>query len=94
MIDERFERRWGFTYAKLIQMYGDKCGICGEYETALSRWSNEVKRLQVDHDHNCCKRGCVKCLRGLLCLSCNKKLYAIEDRQWLQAALDYLEDAI
>ena len=62
------------------------------------------KRLSVDHDHNCCpnKRTCGKCLRGLLCFNCNKKLGMLEKflaqakivpkpGTWTEKALAYLK---
>lgn len=63
------------------------CCICG-----LMR-SND-RQLAVDHDHACCagKRSCGKCVRGLLCLSCNTTLgINNDDPARLRAAADYLE---
>lgn len=42
------------------------CKICGDKETSL----------HIDHDHACCKYGnsCGRCIRGLVCASCNSNL--------------------
>ena len=37
----------------------------------------------VDHDHACCPEGgrsCGKCIRGLLCMECNKYLGFYENK--------------
>ena len=49
------------------------------------------KPIFIDHDHACCpaeKSGCVQCVRGLLCLSCNTALGQIERK--LDLARTYL----
>lgn len=55
-------------YERMFEEQGGVCGICGKGPTK--------KRLAVDHDRRCCpdKRSCGKCVRGLLCGSCNPKL--------------------
>jgi hypothetical protein len=43
----------------------------------------------IDHDHACCsgeKTSCGKCVRGLLCLSCNTALGQIERKYDLARA--------
>ena len=50
-------------------------------------------RLSVDHDHSCCpgEGSCGKCVRGLLCSSCNMILGNAKDNvEILQAAIEYL----
>jgi hypothetical protein len=54
-------------YRALFKSFENKCGICGNPETAKG------KILSVDHDH---KTGRV---RGLLCGKCNKGLGFLHD---------------
>lgn len=77
------------------QMYEDmlveqnyKCAICGCDAKSLS------KRFQIDHDHSCCptRRACSKCVRGLLCSSCNLGIGNLKDDiSILEKATDYLK---
>jgi hypothetical protein len=49
--------------------------------------------VHIDHDHGCCpgKDSCGRCIRGLLCNSCNCGLgFLRDDVQRLQMAIDYL----
>jgi len=58
------------------------CLICGDR-----------KKLVIDHDHSCCpgKFTCGKCIRGLLCESCNKGIgFLKEDINILLSAISYL----
>lgn len=62
-----------------------RCAICAAPEPP-------DRRLAVDHDHACCphpKRSCGKCIRGLLCTSCNNRLGIVEDEPWMAAAQAY-----
>lgn len=75
-------------YRAMLAAQGGGCAICG------SRPSGRVKRLAVDHDHGCCpgELSCGKCVRGLLCNSCNRLLgMALDDPGRLRAAIAYLE---
>lgn len=71
-------RKFGITlerYEQLLADQGAGCAVCGKSEKANRR------RLAVDHDHSCCpgQVTCGRCLRGLLCSSCNLHLGAIGD---------------
>ena len=53
----------------------------------------EDQRICIDHDHACCppklpSRCCGKCVRGLLCLTCNVALGYIET--YFEMAMTYL----
>ena len=73
------------TYDWLFKLQGGRCAIC--------RTRPRTKRLAVDHDHKHCKKGCQKCVRGLLCGTCNHELLsaARESVLILQNAVRYLE---
>jgi|SRR5580704_3199358 hypothetical protein len=81
--------------AEQIKTYGELCRICQQPETAAHPTKKRAKRrLAVDHDHKCCpgKRSCGKCVRGLLCMACNKAIRQVEMISgWTEAALAYLK---
>src|ERR1700744_5420538 len=70
---------YGLTHAqfdRLLAAQQHACGMCHEpFE--------EGQLIHVDHDHACCQRknrSCGKCIRGLLCHTCNIALGHIEHR--------------
>jgi len=72
--EEEFNRR--------LEEQGHACGMCHEL-------FEEGQKICIDHDHACCeaeKRSCGKCIRGLLCLSCNTALGHIERKYALARA--------
>lgn len=70
-------------YRFLEKLGGGVCWACKAPET--SKYRGEVRALAVDHDH---KSGRV---RGLLCLSCNRALGAVDDSpERLRALYVYL----
>jgi hypothetical protein len=74
-------------YNDLLAKQGGGCAICGiDVEGE--------KKLSVDHDHDCCpgSKSCGKCIRGLLCGSCNRAVGLMEDNpDLLIAAAKYLK---
>ena len=80
--DNRDKVRWNTLWSKyrlrkddyeeLLARQGGKCGICQK------EFGQDQPR--VDHDHSCCdgRISCGKCVRGLLCDICNKRLGAYE----------------
>lgn len=79
--NNRLQYNYGITieqYDQMLQSQGGVCKICG---TATP---GGMGRFVVDHNH---KTGKV---RGLLCNRCNTKLGGVEDKEFLQRALEYL----
>ena len=75
----------------MLEAQGGGCAVCGRHPEEVP---GRIKRLVIDHDHQCCPAGgsCGKCVRGLLCNPCNHLLgIAADDPTWLIAAIRYLE---
>jgi hypothetical protein len=55
-------------YERMFNKQNRACAICQR--------KPGKKNLSVDHDHSCCpgRKSCGKCIRGLLCMSCNRRL--------------------
>lgn len=68
------------------------CAICGDEERPGR--DGVTPELSIDHDHSCCPesgRSCGRCIRGLLCRSCNQGIGFLRDSQTiLTAASEYL----
>ena len=76
-------------YSELLRKQGGRCPICGASEPGgKGTW-------HIDHDHGCCPqkgKSCGKCVRNLLCNSCNTGLGLFRDNLTvLLAAAKYLE---
>lgn len=68
------------------QNYG--CMICGGT-------NKSGRALAVDHKHSCCpgKTTCGKCMRGLLCSSCNRAIGLFkDDSELLRKAATYIDN--
>jgi hypothetical protein len=72
-------------YNKLLKNQGGKCAICESFPTK--------RRLAIDHDKSCCSfsKSCGKCIRGLLCMTCNTGIGKFKDSiDELKKAIEYL----
>lgn len=66
---------------------GGACAICGAVE------DQEDRLMAVDHDHACCpgSYSCGKCIRGMLCVRCNRGIGFFQDNlKFLESAIRYL----
>lgn len=70
--NQKSYKRHGITedqYNQLISLHNGMCHLC------LSR-----PATVIDHDHNCCNhRSCGKCVRGVLCTSCNTAIGMLKE---------------
>jgi hypothetical protein len=70
----------------LFNAFYERCAICGEPETAISR-TGRPQSIAVDHDHATMK------IRGVLCARHNRALGAFQDDpEMLRRAAKYLEN--
>lgn len=77
-------------YLDMYALQNGVCLICGDPP-------KPDKELHVDHDHRCCPgmKSCGKCVRGLLCNSCNLGLGKFKDNpEMLRVAASYIEGAL
>jgi hypothetical protein len=76
-------------YSKTLEEQNGVCDICKKPQTEIR--NDKIKNFNVDHNHNCCATGCVKCIRGLLCSNCNRALGKFnDDIETLKNAIEYL----
>ena len=85
------ELSFGITaqeWERIFQGQRERCAVCA---LPLTR-----AQAHTDHDHSCCKAGktgCGKCVRGILCRSCNLGLGNFKDSATrLESAIKYLSD--
>jgi hypothetical protein len=88
-------RRFNITpeqYTALLEAQGGVCALCRKPERAHHQ-SGKLKLLAVDHDRRCCPgaKSCGRCIRGLLCFSCNVTLGKLECRGIAARLPDYLD---
>lgn len=83
-------KRFSLTADQLISLFENR--VCS------NPGCDSTENLHVDHDHSCCPRtssgstSCGKCVRGLLCRSCNLGLGTLqEDPRRIEGLLRYLE---
>jgi len=72
-----------------LALQGRKCAIC---RTGIP---GGIGTWHTDHNHNCCSgiKSCGKCVRGLLCHSCNSAIGKLKDSpELLRAAASYIEE--
>lgn len=75
-------------YYKLIDEHNNKCAICKQPETKVTRRDGTVNALSIDHSHKTGK------IRGLLCHACNSGIGLLKDSEnVLQSAIEYLRRA-
>jgi hypothetical protein len=81
-MDSRLKRFYNISleiYETILVSQGDRCKIC------FIKQSETEKIFQIDHDHECCPGliTCGKCIRGILCFTCNNMLGSAQDNPTL-----------
>lgn len=86
---DRLTRKYHMTfyeYLILLDTYDYACGICHKPFTTDNP-------AHIDHNHLCCpnKTSCGKCVRGLLCRTCNTGIgYFRDNPQYMSNGAEYL----
>ena len=70
-------------YDRMLEEQNGVCAICGNPERCIH--DGKPRRLAVDHNHFTGK------VRGLLCYRCNNRLGALENRDFVEKATEYLK---
>ena len=60
-------------YDLMLSKQDNKCGICGNFETATHNKTKQIQKLAVDHCHITGR------VRGLLCQACNRGIAKFHD---------------
>lgn len=90
---EHYERRrfepYGLSLARYEQMLEEQAGRCAACLEPLREGRGGAA---IDHDHDCCPGvgSCGKCVRGILCLHCNRLAGHMEGKR-ASAVLEYLK---
>lgn len=90
---KKLQYRYGINQEQYDVIYNQQNGEC----KICYRHSDVVGTLVVDHDHTHCSetRGCVECIRGLLCHDCNVSLGKFEDNiDRILRAAEYLKSFV
>lgn len=78
-------------YDRMAAAQGDRCATCNTDSPG-----DRGESWSIDHDHRCCpgKGSCGRCVRGLLCSSCNLAIGQTKDSpDLLRAMAAYIEAA-
>jgi len=87
----QIKQKYGLDRKGFLALLAKQGGLCGVCRKPLD--PAVLRSIHVDHDHACCSttRTCGKCVRGLLCSTCNPRLHADIDLKWMLQAIAYLD---
>ena len=87
-------KKYNLTQDQYQEILESQGGVCGNPGCGTNQ-SGGQGRWHIDHDHACCSGtwSCGRCVRGLLCNSCNVGLGMFGDNTTrLEGAVQYLRD--
>ncbi len=84
------KRTYGISKLQWDSIFEAQGGVCALCDGLNANGYN----LHVDHDHACCgnTRGCLNCVRGLLCDTCNRMLGLAEQKPKLRELFAFYLD--
>lgn len=88
--------RYGLTRAAFEEMLRRQGGACALCLRPFQVSASGRTAMRIDHDHAChpANEGCLKCVRGILCVRCNSALLPVlESPEWYERARAYLAAA-
>jgi len=87
----QIKQKYGLDHEAFLALLAKQDGRCGVCRKELD--PTVLRSIHVDHDHSCCPtvRTCGKCVRGLLCGTCNARLHAGVDLKWVLQVVAYLD---
>jgi hypothetical protein len=91
--DAYLRETFGITRIQYVAMLAKQNGCCAICRSGVASKSDRLVNFSVDYDRACCpgKRCCGRCVRGLLCNTCNRGLRQFNgDRRNLRRAIAYL----
>lgn len=80
--------KYGLTQKQFEEKFRNQGSVCAACKSSTTRL-----KWCIDHNHACCPGAvtCGKCVRGILCYSCNIILgHCSENTDYLQGLIDYL----
>lgn len=85
---KRAAKNYGLSESTVTELLDTQRGQCAICEVTFS----EKTKYVIDHDHTCCPGTvtCGKCVRGILCITCNVRLGVIENKVFTGNAVKYL----
>ena len=86
--EQEYKKKYRITLEQYNKKLSEQNGVCA---ICKGTW---CRVLVVDHDHDCCagEITCGKCLRSLLCGSCNAGLgWFKNDVEIMKNAIEYLQ---
>lgn len=86
-------RTYGLSTEQYEKLKADQGGVCYLCRQPQKISGKPTAELDIDHDRRCCPnaQSCGKCVRGLLCRSCNRLVGRLESAFPVLALVSYVD---